>query len=93
MATKLIAASQTKLTAAEKVNMAGDALFIAACKKSTDAADLEQIIARVRNNYAVLRQEGDGAGRRFSGAKSHNFADQLAAAVDTFTRGKMLKAE
>ena len=90
---KLLDSKSTRLTAAEKSNKAADKAFVAALRAADDAAGLDTIIARVTAHYNVLRQQGEGQGKRFKGAKSHNFADQLAAAVDTFTRGNILSAD
>lgn len=93
MATKLVPAGTTKLSSSEKAHKAADRVFVSALKAADDAAALESIINRLTAHYRILRQEGDGAGIRFKGAKSHAFADQVAAAVDTFTRGMILKAD
>lgn len=90
---KLLTTAMTRLTSTEKTAKAADAAFKSMLSKAEDAAGVDAIFARIVSHYGVLRQQGDGEGKRFSGAKSHNFADQLAAFTDTVVRGNIVKVD
>lgn len=82
---------RAKLTENEKADKQTATVMVSLLKKF-DAAGLERIISNLSRDLRVFKQEGDGAGRRFSGAENHSYASNVEAYGDTVTRGMIPKA-
>ncbi len=81
---------KSRLTSKEKTQLRM-AKLIKSILESKDGAVSD---LRTMANYAigvadVLEQQNDGANKRFSGAASHELADNAAAFVNTVTRGNL----
>lgn len=76
----------TRLTDAEKIQVKASKT-VNQNLGTMDAAGLRAFRDKVNADLDVLFQEGDGKGKRFPGAKSHDFADQALAYNQIATRG------
>lgn len=76
-ATKLI--DRVKLSASQKASQYGGKTVLAMAETSDDVATFNRRFEHVATIHAILNQTGEGKGKRISGAKSHDFADQLSA--------------
>lgn len=82
---------RAKLTDDEKADKQTATVMVSLLKKF-DAAGLSRIINNLNRDLRVLKQEGDGQGKRFSGAADHSYAANVDAYGDTVTRGMIPKA-
>jgi hypothetical protein len=77
MATSTLVNRKTAvLSDAEKATAKADKAILSILK-SGDKTTLSRFVARVNAVDAVLSQEGDGNGKRFSGAENHTYAEKL----------------
>lgn len=89
MATSTLVNRKTAvLSDAEKATAKADKAILSILK-SGDKTTLSRFVARVNAVDAVLSQEGEGNGKRFSGAEDHTFDANLAAYVNTVLRGNI----
>lgn len=89
-ANTLVSRELVKLSQTEKATIKADKLVLSVLT-SGDAATLTTVRDRVNAVIATIRQEGEMAGKRFSGAADHSAESQIAAFVVTTTRGNIAK--
>lgn len=90
--TSLLSRETVKRTDTENAILMADKVLIGlATKKGTDVGTLRHFRQRVNAVLDTLMQEGDGKGKRISGATDTEFDSQLAAYADVFTRGHIAK--
>lgn len=70
---------KVRLTDSTKAMQSAGKRANALCESAADAADFARRLAAETALYDILLQRGEGKGKRFSGARSHDFADQMRA--------------
>lgn len=86
----LVDRKATALTDKEKAEIKAVKNMLAMLR-SGDASGWTTYVETVNRFDRVFRQDGEGDGKRISGAKSHEFADQVAAFADVVIRGNLPK--
>jgi hypothetical protein len=87
----LLTSESSKLSESDSIKLTSGKNMVAAFKKF-DAAGLKKWIDNLNADYAVLT-DGAALNKRFHGAASHGFADQLTAYSNTVIRGNIPRAE
>ncbi len=87
----LINRETAKLSDAEKAIAKADKLVVSVAKAG-DKAVLTAVRDRINYVLDTLEQTGEQTGKRFNGAATHEFADQLAAYAETVIRGNIPRA-
>lgn len=84
----LVDRKSTALTDNEKAQLKAHKAILGILR-SGDKATFSAFVNTVNTVSDVLAQNGDGNGKRFSGSRSHDFADNVAAYADTIIRGSI----
>lgn len=83
---------KVSLTQSEKTEARIQKVLASLCEgKSTTLADLREVSRIVNRDLSTLMQDGDGKGKRFPGAVSHELEANAAAYVAIIRRGNLAR--
>lgn len=91
-ALSIVAKSAAKMSNTDKLRVKAQKAFVQMVTTGgITSADVNTFADAVSEIRDVLNQTGTGAGKRFSGSASHEYADQCVALVDVTTNGNVAK--